>query len=445
MGNLLIALFGFVSFSVLARMYDSNDFAQWVLLISGGSLIEMIRYGISNNGLVRFLSQANDTEQENLIGSNAILSLGVTIIFMIALGSIAILFESSIQSTSYRLFFKWYPWLVVINLPMNNALVIQHAKLNFARILFIRFLNSTPFFIYLLLNYFFLQHTINQVVKVYVVIAGTTSLICMIRSWDGIDKLRYFHKPSISTLLNFGKYSTFTLLGTNLLRNVDVLILSISPFGSDAVTLFSIPLKLTEIQQIPLRSFAATAYPKLSKASLQNDYLRLKRIFNLYTGALTYLFFFGSIITFVFAKEFVILISGYQYLDSSVTGIDIVQIVKILSVYGVLLPFDRLTGICLDSINKPKINAMKVMAMLLLNIIGDLISIYVFESVEYVAVSTLVFTLAGILIGCYYLSFSFVISLKSIVVNTNHFIKVLSVNFFKNGRLEYNSMPVSKS
>jgi O-antigen/teichoic acid export membrane protein len=35
--------------------------------------------------------------------------------------------------------------------------------------------------------------------------------------------------------------------------------------------LYSIPLKLTELQQIPLRSFVATAFPKMSKASLHNQ------------------------------------------------------------------------------------------------------------------------------------------------------------------------------
>jgi O-antigen/teichoic acid export membrane protein len=41
--------------------------------------------------------------------------------------------------------------------------------------------------------------------------------------------------------------------------------------GSAAVALYSIPLKLTELQQIPLRSFVATAFPKMSKASLHNQ------------------------------------------------------------------------------------------------------------------------------------------------------------------------------
>jgi O-antigen/teichoic acid export membrane protein len=52
---------------------------------------------------------------------------------------------------------------------------------------------------------------------------------------------------------------------TNLLRSADTLIISLSPMGSAAVALYSIPLKLTELQQIPLRSFVATAFPKMSK------------------------------------------------------------------------------------------------------------------------------------------------------------------------------------
>jgi O-antigen/teichoic acid export membrane protein len=42
------------------------------------------------------------------------------------------------------------------------------------------------------------------------------------------------------TLLDFGKYTTFTLIGTNLLRSADTLIISLSPMGSAAVALYSI-------------------------------------------------------------------------------------------------------------------------------------------------------------------------------------------------------------
>ena len=131
------------------------------------------------------------------------------------------------------------------------------------------------------------------------------------------------------------------------------------------------------------------------------------------------------IVTFVFAEDFVILISGNQYLQATSTGIDIVLIVRILSVYGLLLPLDRMTGIALDSINRPNINALKVSIMLIANILGDFVAIYVFNSIEMVAVSTLVFTILGILIGSHFLNKRFNVSMVEIFKRGNLFYKNL--------------------
>jgi len=275
------------------------------------------------------------------------------------------------------------------------------------------------------LNTFVFKCSVLEITLVFLGVNTITSLVCINKSWDGLKYIRKATRTTLKTLLNFGKYSTFTLIGTNLLRNADILIISISPFGSTAVALFSIPLKLTEIQQIPLRSFTATAFPKMSKACLEGKTNDVRVLFNTYSGALTYLFFAVSIGTFVFAEAFVILISGYQYLDTEIIGIDIVAIVRILSVYGLLLPVDRMTGIGLDSINRPNINALKVALMLGANIVGDLIAIYVFKSIEMVAVSTLVFTIVGIIVGAYYLNKTFRVSLLEIFRSGHEFYKSL--------------------
>ena len=428
-GNLIIAVFGFGGFALLARTLTPEDFAEWVLFISGGSLIEMLRYGITNNGLVRFLSGATDEDRDHLIGSNVLVSLFVTVIIVGILTGVYFGFQEAIDDSAYAALFKWYPVVAFINLPFNNALVVQQAKMEYGKILLIRSISSTLFFGFLVVNYFYMDYSINEIIIGFIIFTIITSIFCIVKSWDGLVLIRKANKESISTLLHFGKYSTFTLIGTNLLRNADVLIISVSPFGSAAVALFSIPLKLTELQQIPLRSFAATAYPKMSKASIEGRTNDLKGLFNTYSGALTYLFFFISLGTFLFAKEFIILVSGTQYLDVALHGIDIVLIVKILSLYGLMLPIDRMIGISLDSINKPSINALKVMIMLTANVIGDLIAIYVFESIEMVAVSTLVFTLTGILVGMYYLDKTFTISIKGILKSANGFYRNLLLNF----------------
>jgi O-antigen/teichoic acid export membrane protein len=430
-GNLVIAFFGFAGFALLARSLTPHDFGQWVLFISGGSLIEMLRNGVTSNGLVRFLSGASEDERDHLIGANVVVSFTVTLILAVLLIVVYSIFHLPLDESGYGIFFKWYPVVAFINLPFNNALVVLQAKMEYGKILLVRSISTVFFFIFLVLNFITLGYTIEKIVIAFIIFNSITSIYCIVKTWDGIILAKKANKKSINTLLNFGKYSTFTLIGTNLLKNADVILISISPFGSAAVALFSIPLKLTELQLIPLRSFAATAYPKMSKASIEGRINDLKDLFNAYSGALTYLFFFISLITFFFAKQFVILISGQQYLDVELLGIDVVMIVKIFSLYGLLLPIDRMTGIGLDSVNKPKINALKVMIMLAANIIGDLVAIYVFKSIEMVAVATLVFTTTGILVGMYYLDKSFKISYAGIFRSANSFYKNIFLNLSK--------------
>ncbi|WP_282135681.1 lipopolysaccharide biosynthesis protein [Seonamhaeicola maritimus] len=424
-GNLIIAVFGLGSFALLARGLDPIYFAQWVLFISGGALVEMLRFGVTNNGLVRFLSGASKTESAQLIGSNVLISFVTTLIITVLLIGFKFLFKDSINNSGYVLFFSWYPILAFVNLPWNNALVVMQAKMNYGKILVIKAINSGLFFLFLALNYIVFNLSVIELVWALIIINLFTSTLCVINNWDGLKFIKKANKATNKTLLNFGKYSTFTLIGTNLLRNADILIISISPLGTTAVALFSIPLKLTELQQIPLRSFAATAFPKMSKASLEGNIKKVQGLFHSYSGALTYLFLFISIITFVFAEFFVVLISGYQYLDPETTSFNIVTLVRILSVYGLLLPIDRMTGIGLDSINKPNINALKVIVMLGANIIGDLIAVYIFNSLELVAVSTLVFTSIGIGLGWYFL---------------NKECKITSIEIFKSGNRFYNGL-----
>jgi O-antigen/teichoic acid export membrane protein len=234
--------------------------------------------------------------------------------------------------------------------------------------------------------------TLNQLVIALIIINGFTSLIIIILGWDGTKHITKATSETNRTLLNFGKYTTFTLIGTNLLRSADTLIISLSPMGSAAVALYSIPLKLTELQQIPLRS-----------------------LFYTYSGALTYLFIAISLVTFVFAEFFVIVISGHQYLKTDpVTGFNVVDIVRVFSIYGLLLPIDRMTGVGLDSINKPKINAIKVFIMLLANVIGDFIAIFIFKSLLIVAVASIAFTLIGIWMGMYFLNKELSLTYKQI-------------------------------
>ena len=425
-GNMVIAILGIAGFALLTRSLSLEIFGQWVLFITSGSFVEMFRFGITNTGLIRYLSGADDDSRVKLIGSNALIGFGATVFIAIILVVCNLVFEEAIGNSGYSLFFKWYPLLAFLNLPWNNALVVLQADRKYGKILAIKALNSGSFFIVLLGNYFFLDLTLTQLVFAILIINALTSFVSIIAGWDGTKYVTSATVETNKTLLNFGKYTTFTFIGTNLLRSADVLIISLSPLGNAAVALYSIPLKLTELQQIPLRSFVATAFPKMSKASLHHKIDEVKELFYSYTGALTYLFVFLSLITFIFAEFFVFLLSGNQYLETDpITGFNVIDIVRVFSIYGLLLPIDRMTGIGLDSINKPNINALKVFFMVIANIIGDLVAIFIFKSLLLVAVASIVFTLIGIWLGMYFLNKELTLSFKEIFSSGLRFYSVL--------------------
>jgi O-antigen/teichoic acid export membrane protein len=425
-GNLIIAIFGISSFAIIARSFSVNQFGQWVLFISSGSFIEVFRFGITNTALIRYLSGATDDQRIKLIGSNALIGMGSTIVIVVLLLLSNLFFHQAIQNSGYGLFFNWYPLLAFINLPWNNALVVLQADRQYGKILLLKALNSVPFFILLSVNYFYFNMTLVEVVWALLIINIITSLMSILKGWDGLKNIFKASAESNKTLLHFGKYTTFTLVGTNLLRSADTLIISLSPLGSSAVALYSIPMKLTELQQIPLRSFVATAFPKMSKASIQGKMDEVREHFYSYAGALTFLFIFTGIFTFVFADLFVLFLAGKKYLQTDpVSGFNAVSIVRVFSLYGLLLPIDRMTGIGLDSINKPNINALKVLFMVIANIIGDLIAIFIFKSLIMVAIGSIFFTILGIWIGMYFLDKELVLSYSEIFVRGINFYKTI--------------------
>jgi len=119
----------------------------------------------------------------------------------------------------------------------------------------------------------------------------------------------------------------------------------------------------------------------------------------------------------MFSEPFILLLGGEQYMDSIIP----IVIFKIFAIYGILLPMDRFNGIVLDAINKPKINFYKVLAMAMTNVIGDIIAVFVFESLIMVAGVTIIFTIGGLFLGWYYVSRYLPINLTAMFFESKQF------------------------
>ncbi len=440
--NGLVAVFGFLGFLLLVRSLNTNEFGEWVLLITTANFLDMLRFGITRTAIVRFLAGAEKTEAHRLIGSNYVINLFSTFILVLIVLAIRYFFYDSVNNSGFILFFKWFPLLAFFNLPFNNAQSVLQAKLRFDYMLVLRLINVGGFMLFLLINFFFLHVSLQIIVYAYLLINIITSIVAMIPNWDGIRYVGKACKATNKKILDFGKYSTGTLIGSNLLKSADTFIIGLSPFlGTAGVALYSIPLKLTEIIEIPLRSFAMTAFPGMSKASIDGNKDLVKHIFYTNAGGMTLLMIPVMLFSFIFAKDLVYILGGAGY--ESTTGI-----FRIFTVYGLLLPLDRFIGVALDSVNMPRSNFLKVVYMTVANIIGDSLVVFAFyylaiatgiltllaipttnfhvlakithnfsviTTLEGVAVVTISFTLIGIFVGYHYLKKSFTIHSREVI------------------------------
>ncbi|MBI9035358.1 MAG: oligosaccharide flippase family protein [Bacteroidales bacterium] len=457
-----VAVFGFLSFILLTRTLPKNPFGEWVLFITASNFIEMLRFGITRTAIVRFLSGLKDEERNKYIGSNWMIGLVTTLIIIVSLWAIYSVAKEPINESGFGLFFIWYPVLAVLNLPFNNAIALLEADQRFDKILIIRLINTGTFVFFLAVNMFFLHLGLIEILYAFLLINLLTSVITSIFKWDQVRHLFKGDRESRKTLLNFGKYTTGTLIGSNLLKSSDTVLLGLSPFlGTAGVAMYSVPLKLTEIIEIPLRSFLATAFPAMSKASMQGKFEEVKNIYYTYSGAITFLMIPILLVAFIFAEEFVIILGGRQYESTA-------NVFRIFAVYGLFLPIDRFTGVALDSINRPKKNFFKVIWMTLSNIIGDTIAIFVlakffliyaffamitssslaFDSIieasnqyaairtlEMVSVVTILMTIVGMIVGFIYLNKELPIHYSNIFKSGYNFYKEFLVNYLRKNKI----------
>jgi len=421
-GNLSTALAGLFSYMILLRMLSIHDFGIWILFTTPASLIDMLRFGVTREALVRYLSGSSPEDKKYYLGSAWVVGLIILAGISMILWTVYMILPEPIKNSGYSLFFIWYPLLGLVTLPWNYAWSIFQAEVDFGRIFWIRFFNLCSFLVIIFIAYLYIRMDVATVVLIYIATNLATSLFCIFKKWAGLQFIRRISKSKVMEILKYGRYSMATRLGSSLLKGADSFIISFSAFmGPTSVALYAIPLKYIEFIEIPLISFATTAFPKLSKMSMENNTEGFKRIYYNYTGPLVYIFILIALISFPLNKYFILFLGGQKYLTTS-PGISYVLMVFIL--YCMLMPLDRFTGVALDSLNRPEKNFQKVMAMTSANILGDIFAVfglhYLFPSMPpitilfYVAVASIVFSVIGMFIGYYFLKKEIDISFSSI-------------------------------
>jgi len=399
-GNMGYAVFSLVTFLLMVRLLDKETYGQWIIYITAASIIDMFRMGLTGTGAIRLISTTTKKEQKQYIAASYQLGIAATILVALLFYPAYFSLKGNFSGSYFLLVLLYYPLLSVSNLPYYQAFTINQGLINFKRVMILRGMNGFLTFVFVASYILLFQPTIEGIIISNIIANLICSIISMALKWDYWHLLGYYNKDSIKKILHFGKYSSASFISSNLLRSSDTIILSLSAtMGATAIAIYAIPLKFVELVEIPLRSFTSTALPKLSSA-LTESKEKFNNLLGSYISVTSLLFFPIILALFFFSSFFLKLIGGMEYANDMELQHNILYIIIF---YIFLLPFDRYSGVALFALEKPKINFIKISIMLVANIIFDLFAVFMFESLEMVALATVLFTLIGLVIGWYFI------------------------------------------
>lgn len=408
-GNGIMAVFGLFANMMLFRMLTKAEMGNWVIYQLVFVFIDSFRSGFLQTALIKFYSGADATRRKEIAGATWYIASCITLIFLM-LNLIALTGINYISNISVVLALKWFGTTLLFALPYNIAFWILQAEQRFGTILYIRVINQGCFILCILGLYFFAYVSLKTVIISFILSAGIASLVCLVTGWSGLSAFRHRTKKSIADVFHFGKYSVGSFISTTLLRTSDSFIINIF-LGPAAVAVYNLPARLLEIIEILIRSLAATGMSSMSVAANQNNMAEVVQVIKRYSGLITIVLIPVITICVMLAPYLVLILGGGKYLDSSSANV-----FRVLVLIALFFPLDRFLGIGLDIIHKPQLNFIKVLIMLIVNISGDILGIYLFGNIYGVAISTIFTLAAGI-------TFSYVMLKKHINIDLKGFMR----------------------
>jgi O-antigen/teichoic acid export membrane protein len=391
-GNGIMSVLGMVTYSLLYHSLTLKEMGIWVFFTAGFSLLDTFRSGFLTTAFIKFFSGSDDARSKEVVGSTWYIALLITGGFIL-LNIPAFLLDGYVKDLGFSMLLKWFGLTYILTLPFYMATNIVQGEQRFDRLLYIRLINVGSFIIFVLGLIITKQPGLNNILYAYLLSSFITSAFTLINGWCNISYLKYRSKDCISTIYNFGKFSVGTTLSSSLFRTTDTLIIKIF-LGDAALAIYNLGVKLLEVVEIPLRSFAATGMPILSAAYNQGKKEEVIWNMSKYAGILTICLIPAGIIALIFADLAIYIIGGQKYMDTQAANV-----LRLYMTFALLFPADRFFALTLDVIHLPKINFIKVVVMVIANLIFDFVGIKIFGNVYGIALGSLIPSLIAVAVG----------------------------------------------
>lgn len=392
MTNGSVAVIGMVTYALLCHTLSLAERGVWLMFQSTFLLTDSLRAGFLSTGFIKFYAGTSVSQARGIAGSAWVIAIVITLLFCL-LSIPGFFFSYLIKDPGLVFFVKWFGVLSLVSLPYFMASCIVQAEGRFDRFLKLRLVNLISFMAGVILLIVFHERSVLSVVYAFFAAFVISSIFALSSGWSKIGTLGKQNRPDILKLYHFGKYTVGTAISSNFFLTIDNFIVNFM-LGPAALAVFDIGVKLLEIIEIPMRSFAASTMPILSAAFNRGQKDDLMLTMKKLVGMLTIVMIPIVILVIIFAEIPIGLLGGGKYLNT-----EAVNLFRLFILFALLTPADRFFALTLDAVHRPGVNFYKVLGMLALTLIFDYIGISLFGNIYGIAYAYLVPLIFGIVVS----------------------------------------------
>ncbi|GGH80120.1 O-antigen/teichoic acid export membrane protein [Filimonas zeae] len=359
--NLSSVLFGFGGFYFMVRVLDKHSFGAWILFTSTTTIFEMIRSGLIQNALIKFLSFSEKEEHPAILSSSFLMNGLLTLLCMVVNMSLAGYLSRLWHSPELFSMFLASNLVYLFSGLLSQFHWIEQANFRFKGIFITNFIRQGLFFVYIAVSYF-LRWPMNLLHMVFM--QAVSAAVATGVEYLLIRKILTFpFKPKweeMKRLFAYGKFAFGTSISSILSSTIDQMMLG-ALLSTAASASFNVAVRIMNLVDIPTNAIAMIVFPQSARRMATDGTEAIKYLYEKSVGVLLAILLPCLLILYVFPTQIVHIIAGDGYNDT-------IPIVKIIIFYCILVPFGRQFGTILDSIGKPKLTFLLVLFTAILNL-----------------------------------------------------------------------------
>jgi lipopolysaccharide exporter len=343
-----IQVFRFLSFFVMVRGLSKADFGIWSLYLTLAAVVEMIRVGLIQNALVRFLSIYPTPQEQGEVGSSALaLSLLHSCLSAFLLTGMGWVVGQFWELSPLDDLLAIYIVTTFVLTIYYHFLSVQQAHLKFQGTFWANLARHSSFFVYVLWIYLSPDRAYDLVQLVWVQLGtiGFSAVVAVAMGWRYARFSLRVHLSRMREIIQYGKFVVGTNLSTTSIKTVDQVMLGVlvSPIG---VASYSTAMRIAHLVEVPIQSIAAVVFPQSARQMKDQGQEAICRLYERSVGVILAMVVPGVCFVLLFTDQVLHFVAGPDYLDA-------VPVLQVVMLYALMLPFSRQFGTIMESIGKP--------------------------------------------------------------------------------------------